>query len=88
MVKISVRVKTLSKKNKLIMNNDGSFSLKVKSPPIKGKANNEIIKWLSKNLNISSKSISIVKGLYSKDKIIDVSNVELNQIIELADKKF
>jgi hypothetical protein len=87
-VKILVQVKPSSRENKLIINTDGSFSLKVKAPPIKGRANREIIKWLSKGLNISSKSIVIVKGLYSKEKMIVISGVELNQIIELADLEF
>ena len=85
MVKILVQVKPTSRENKLTMNSDGSFSLRIKAPPIKGKANKEVIKWFSKSLSISSKHIFIVKGLYSKEKTIDVSGIEVNQIIELAD---
>ena len=85
MVRIIVRVKPSSRDNKLIANTDGSFSLNVKSPLIKGRANKEIIKWLRKGLQISSKSIIIVKGSHSKEKMIDISGVELSQIIELAE---
>ena len=84
MVRIIVRVKPSSKDNKLIANTNGSFSLNVKSPPTKGRANKEVIKWLSKGLHISSKSIVIVKGSHSTEKIIDISGVELSQIIELV----
>ena len=84
MVKIIVHVKPSSRDNKLIANIDGSFSLNVKSPPTKGRANKEVIKWLSKALHTSSKSIIIVKGLHSKEKMIDISGVELNQIIKLV----
>lgn len=85
MVRIIVRVKPSSRDNKLIVNTDGSFSLNVKSPPIKGRANKEAIKWLSKVLHIPSKSIVIVSGLHSKEKMIDISGVELSQIIELIE---
>ena len=85
MVRILVRVKPSSRENVLIANADGSFSLKVKSSPTKGRANKEVIKWFSKSLSVPSKSIVILRGLYSKEKMIDISGVELGQVIELTD---
>ena len=80
-----MRVKPSSRENKLILNSDGSFSLKVKPQPTRGKANKEVIKWLSQSLNIPQNTITIVKGLRSREKIIDISGVELKKIIERAD---
>ena len=82
-VKILVCVRPLSRVNKLIIDIDGRFFLQVKAPPIKGKANREIIKWLSKKLRVSSKSISILKGLHSKEKTIGSQQIELNHLLRL-----
>ncbi len=40
--------------------------------PVDGKANKELIKLLSEELNISKSKINIIKGEKSKEKIIEV----------------
>lgn len=40
--------------------------------PIKGKANKELIKLLSKELGISKNKISIIKGEKSNEKVIQI----------------
>ncbi|MCK4799538.1 DUF167 domain-containing protein [Candidatus Parcubacteria bacterium] len=40
--------------------------------PIDGKANKELIKLLSKELNINKSKISIIKGEKNKKKVIEV----------------
>lgn len=40
--------------------------------PIDGKANKELIKLLSKELNINKSKISIIKGEKSKKKVIEI----------------
>lgn len=40
--------------------------------PIKGKANKELIKLLSEELNVNKNKISIIKGEASSNKIIEI----------------
>ena len=40
--------------------------------PVDGKANKELIKLLSRELNISKNKISIIRGEKNKEKIIEV----------------
>ncbi|MCK5476133.1 MAG: DUF167 domain-containing protein [Candidatus Pacebacteria bacterium] len=40
--------------------------------PVDGKANKELIKLLSKELNVSKSKINIIKGEKNKEKIIEV----------------
>ncbi len=55
-----------------------SLKVKLTSPPVEGKANNEIISVLSKVLGIKKKQIEIVSGRSSKNKIIRLTDVEKN----------
>ena len=46
----------------------------IKSKPVKGEANKEIIKKLSKHFQISEHSIQIKSGHKSKQKIIEIQH--------------
>lgn len=44
----------------------------VRSKPIKGKANSELIKKISEHFVIPTSNIRIVSGMNSKDKLIEI----------------
>ena len=62
------------------INNDGVFRMHVKSPPVEGKANSEIIHYLAKIFGISQNQISIIRGAASKRKMIKIQGVDSNNI--------
>jgi len=66
---ISVKVKTSSKKQEIIKTKNNKYLISLKQPAINNKANLELIKLLKKNLK---KDIKIIKGLRSKNKIIEL----------------
>jgi uncharacterized protein (TIGR00251 family) len=53
---------------------DEQITIGIKSKPIKGEANKEIIKKLSKYFKVSSSKIQIRSGHKSSEKIIQVQN--------------
>ncbi len=69
--RFQVIIKTKSNSNKLVGfdKEKQAYLLNIKAVPEKGQANKEIIKFLSKLLK---KQVRIVKGLKSKEKIIEV----------------
>ena len=72
-MRITVRAKPKSKENKVEKLDEKNYIVSVKSPPIEGKANNEIIKTLAKYFKTAPSNIFIASGLNSKIKIIDVN---------------
>lgn len=67
-----VKVKPNSKIQKIVEEADGSLTVYLKSPPVDGKANEELIKLLSKKFDILKSSIRIKSGLYSRQKLIEI----------------
>lgn len=69
--RFQVIIKTKANSNKLVGfdKEKQAYLLNIKAVPEKGQANKEIIKFLSKLLK---KQVRIVKGLKSKEKIIEV----------------
>ncbi len=51
-----------------------TIKIRIKAAPEKGKANAELIKFLSKELNIPKSNISIISGKTDKLKLIKISN--------------
>ncbi len=69
-MKIQVKVKPNSKQQMIEQESDGSFTVKLKSPPVEGKANRELIEILAKKFNVSKSQIFIKSGLSSRHKLI------------------
>ncbi len=78
-VRITVSVSTNAKNNSIILGSDGVYKLKINSQPIEGRANKDIVKYLSKLLKIPKSSIAIVLGQHSKSKVIEIEGLENEQ---------
>ena len=72
-MKIQVTVKPNSKQQKIEESTDGTLKIRLKSPPVDGKANQELIKVLAKKYGVAKSQITIESGLTSKNKIIEIN---------------
>ncbi|MBS3175008.1 DUF167 domain-containing protein [Candidatus Woesearchaeota archaeon] len=69
--KFKVIVKTNSTDNKIVNydKENNIYKINLKAKPIDGKANKELLKFLSKELK---KKVSILSGFKSKEKILEI----------------
>ncbi|PIT88561.1 MAG: YggU family protein [Candidatus Magasanikbacteria bacterium CG10_big_fil_rev_8_21_14_0_10_36_32] len=71
---LRVRVSPRASKNEIIGPvADGTIKIKLKAPPVDGKANRELIKFLSREYNTPKTKIEIIKGLNGKNKTIKIN---------------
>lgn len=84
--RILVRVQPNASRNEVIGFKDDILHMRITSPPVKGKANQEMIKFLSGILKISKRSLTIEKGVTSKKKIIGINGLTQKQVIEQLEK--
>ena len=73
---ILIKVIPNSSKTEIIEETHDYLKIKLKAVPIKGQANKELIKFLSKKYNVSKSNIEIIKGLTSKDKLVRIYNLK------------
>ncbi len=85
-VKIVIQVQPNASQNKVARFEDGVWHLRIAAPPVKGKANRELIKFLSDVLGLSKSAITIEKGLTSKRKVIVIEGLTEEEIRELLEK--
>jgi uncharacterized protein (TIGR00251 family) len=72
-MKIQVKVKPNSKQQKIEEVDGGSLVIYLKSPPIDGKANQELIELLAKKFKVAKSQVLIKSGLSSKNKLVEIT---------------
>lgn len=71
-MKLNVKVQPRSSRNKVVKVSDGEFKVYVTSAPESGKANDAVIELLAEHLSIKKKSIRIILGQTSRNKVIEL----------------
>jgi len=80
-IRIPLRVHPNAVRNEVMGFADGVLQVKVSAPPVKGKANKELIDFLSRILDVGRSQISIIKGHTSQNKVIAVGGLSREEIM-------
>ncbi len=80
--RITVQVQPNASENKVARFEGGVWHLRIAAPPIKGKANRELIKFLSDILGVSKSNLTIEKGVTSKRKVIAIKGLTQEEVVE------
>jgi uncharacterized protein len=73
--KISVKITPNSGRNEIAGLSGEVWRIKVAAPPEKGKANKELIEFLSEILGIRKDKITLIRGLTSHNKVIAIDGL-------------
>jgi uncharacterized protein (TIGR00251 family) len=79
---IDIKVQPNAKRNEVVRFQNEVLHIKIAAPPVKGRANNELIGFLIKQLGISKNSITLEKGHTSRNKVISVTGLDRNEVIK------
>jgi uncharacterized protein len=63
--------------------NEGIYRIELKAKPIEGQANLELLRFLGKLLNLRQDQITILSGLHSKNKIVQINSEDKQRIQEM-----
>lgn len=80
--RIVVRVQPNASRNEVLRFKEGALHLRIAAPPVKGKANQELIKFLSAFLGVSKSNLTIEKGMTSRVKVIGIDGLTQDQVME------
>jgi len=81
--RISVQVYPSAVRNEIVGLTNGVLRVKLSAPPVKGKANRELLAFLSQLLGISKDRIGIIKGQTTRNKIIAIDGMTKEAAIKL-----
>ena len=88
-IHLTVAVKPGSRKKAIIIDeNDNFLFIHLQSPPDKGKANKELLKYLSNFFDIQLAFLQIISGHTSRTKVVTIEHSTKEEIIKkLLEKK-
>jgi len=66
---------------------DGALKIRITSPPLEGKANNECIRFLADQLKIKRVQITIIAGHKSRNKTVSISGVRKADVEALSSEE-
>ena len=76
-MKINIRITPNAKKTEIVgkdstLFGDEILKIKVASPPVEGKANKELINFLSEHFDVPKSKVHIVSGEKSRSKVVEI----------------
>jgi len=79
--RISLHIYPNAAGNEVVGFTGGVLRVKVSAPPVKGKANRELIAFLSQVLGVGKGTLTIIKGHTSRNKVIAIDGLSQEEVI-------
>ncbi len=74
-VLVKVKVEPRSSRRKIAGLHGDALKVKLTSPPVEGKANEELVEFLGETFGVRKSAIKIVKGGSSKQKAVEIEGI-------------
>jgi uncharacterized protein (TIGR00251 family) len=71
-MRIQVRVKPNARESVLEQAGDGTWNARLKSPPVDGKANAELIELVARAFKCAKSAVSIRSGASGRTKLVEI----------------
>ena len=79
---VRIRAVPRASKNEIQGIYDNALKVRLTTPPVDGKANQALIKFLSKTLKISKSPVELIQGDTSRYKTVRLTGITLKHFIE------
>jgi uncharacterized protein len=84
--RLAVKITPNAGRNEVTGFKEGVLQIKIAAPPEKGKANKELVDFLSERLGIRKSTILIIKGQTSRNKVVSIETLSNEEIIKKLGK--
>ena len=86
-MRISVKVTPGASRNEIAGYSGNAWRIRIAAPPDKGKANKELLEFLSERLDIKKDKLSIVRGYTSHSKLISIEELTGEEVFRRLSAK-
>lgn len=82
MARLDVKVTPRAKRNRIAGWHQHSMVLvKIAAPPVEGKANDELVRFLAEKLEVAPEQVLIIRGHTSRQKVLEIEGVSEEEIL-------
>lgn len=71
-MRLHIKVKPNSKKDELTRETDGMIKVRIKAPPVEGKANKYLTTYLAAFFGLSKSKVTLLKGETNQYKTVEI----------------
>jgi uncharacterized protein len=83
MARLLLKIVPNAKRSEVVGMHGDAVKIKVKSPATDGKANAALLEFLADELGLPSRAVRIVSGEKSRDKLVEIDDLDLATAREL-----
>ena len=84
-VTVTVRVQPNSRRNMIVGFKEGILHVKVAAPPVEGKANEALVRYLSDVLNVRKSDLTLIRGLTGRNKTITIAGIDQERLVAVIE---
>lgn len=70
---LKVHIQPGAKRNEIVGQYGDAIKIRLKAPPVEGRANEALINFLAEKLRIPKSSITIIRGHTSRQKVLSIA---------------
>lgn len=79
-VRFEVHAKPRAKKSRVVGDRGDAIEIALAAPPVDGAANEELIRFLSRVLDVAKREIQLVRGESSREKLVAITGLTLAEV--------
>lgn len=84
-VYLQIHIQPRASKNEVVGIYNGALKIRVTSPPVEGAANDLLMRFISKWLELPKSGVEIVSGDKSRHKILKIQGASMAEVSKLID---
>lgn len=74
-VRLRLLIQPKASKNEIVGPHNGALKIRIQAPPIEGRANEELIAFLSEVFDVPKRAVSVLKGETGRQKVVFIAGI-------------
>ena len=79
---LKIYLQPKASKNEIVGPYRDGIKVRVTAPPVEGKANEALLRFLATSFDLSPSQVEILKGHHSREKVLRLSGIDLSLVTQ------
>ena len=79
-VRFAITVQARASRTEIVGEHGETVKIRIAAPPVEGAANDELIRFLAKQLHVPASAVRVVSGQSARRKVVEVEGVAVDHV--------
>ncbi len=84
--RVRLRVVPNAKRSEFVGRHGDALKVKIAAPALEGRANGELIEFLSEALGVGRREVTLVSGEKSRDKLVEIAGLDAEEVVSRLER--